>query len=793
MLHVPLSTPVDPSSYCPSNLKEAIDWILRVTGKDGQGQNSQGEQAIKALTGEVTKLLSDLRDSASGLGVEFEKVIQALNSNSGTNGLIGKLAEGLQQFIGAYGRGVAGLKSITPNLSGILHSFKGSVQDVNDLCNKLGEHLYQHLILGTQYTGFNVTPYLNAVVGAVNEMVKGKPPGGSVSVEDLKGKLAELVNQVKMQSSGKYDPTRAADEETVSDTLTKIQSDVKKLKDSDPTSHTLVSALISGTKSFMRELWKGNYVSYYEPPAMWQGSDQEKCAKIFLSCIPLIYHGLTHLSWRCSNNNSWSTLQFNGFGGRGGTLNHFMVGAGYTEYTKLSSSEGGNVMAAVASRLPEFHNVDSPTRNSYTEYLKALQDRFNRTLTSAVVATLQDQTMPALFFAAQAYFQHARLSKTGDSKSPTTIRDILYWMAGLPFSPGYSELEKYVGALVPEGGLYVANSETKIRGDIITAADMKGYLLTSCLSIPGLLGVIQGSSGSEKEPWLHTLLSNGSNFKYPSGSEVFKLLCDYTYAVQFQLCFLYNQCRSGYDEGFGWRDCNYGSEATTNSNTPMTSFICHADCKEKHSGSGECKHEVNRTKCGQNGSPSPLQAFLTDNLKGFSLTTRTNNIQYAEGHMKEHPPGALCHIPMGFTASTIKAGRNPVYHIYVVLEGICGGAASPLRQLYENLTCLTKRLPRSLSDWFGFYWYLVGTWDRGSGQSRLSVKHAIESTAEGVIGSYCGAMTQLIDVIHGLVRHCHNAQGSYTIEHTPPHSPQPSTFGGQHTCSTAPLRSVERF
>ncbi|GIX61260.1 variant erythrocyte surface antigen-1 family protein [Babesia caballi] len=853
-LNTPLSAPVDLSLGCPSTVKEAIDWILRVTGKDGQDQSNQGTQAIKALTDKVKELLNNVQGSGFELGKEIDNVKKALDN--GSDGLIGKLAEGLQQFIGynggkfsnntpritgagiapsniathrlcdaaiaftigvlegckryynkkgttklddtdvkkidevveniymCYGKGTAGLKDAAEVVRG-LEGFEGkgfeNIEKIKDVLKAVSENFHQHLITGLQYSGYNVTTatiatkigvYLTAVLKA----------GGGTQATDVTQKLKKVMTEGTVVKNGTYNPMTSDGEGHCE--VDEVQSVLDKALEAAKSSHEPVKkALLSGTKTFMRELWKDNYVSYYEPAAKWQGSDQEKCAKIFLSCIPLIYHGMTHLSWRCSNNNSWSTLQFNGFGGRGGTLNHFMVGAGYTEYNKLSSGAGGNVMAAVASRLPEFKNVVTSTRNSYTDYLKALQDQFNGTPSSTGGATLHDQTMPALFFAAQAYFQHARLSKTGDSKFPTTIREILYWMAGLPFSPGYGELEKYVGALVPNGGLYVANSETQRKGDLITAADMKGYLITSCLSIPGLLGVIQGSSGSNNEPWLHKLLSNGSNFKYPSGPELSKLLCDYTYALQFQLSFLYNQCRSGYDEGFGWRDCSYGQEANKDPNTQMTSFICHADCNN-HTGSRECKHEVNQTKCGQNGSQSPLQAFLTDNLKGFSLPDVAKQKQYPEGHMKDHPPGALCHMPMGFTTSTIKAGRNPVYHIYVVLEGICGGAASPLRQLYETLTCLTRRVPKSLSDWFGFYWYLVGTWDKGKGDSRLSVKQAIESTAEGVIGGYCGAMTQLIDVIHGLVRHCHNAEtNSYEIKHIASHLSQSSTVNGDHRCT----------
>ncbi|GIX65421.1 variant erythrocyte surface antigen-1, alpha subunit [Babesia caballi] len=82
---------------CPSNLKEAIDWILRVTGKDGQ-DNGQGNTAITALTKEVQKLLEEVKGADAGLGEQIDKVKNALGN--GSSGLIKSLADGLQQFIG---------------------------------------------------------------------------------------------------------------------------------------------------------------------------------------------------------------------------------------------------------------------------------------------------------------------------------------------------------------------------------------------------------------------------------------------------------------------------------------------------------------------------------------------------------------------------------------------------------------------------------------------------------------------------------------------------------------------
>ncbi|GIX64720.1 variant erythrocyte surface antigen-1, beta subunit [Babesia caballi] len=115
VLYPPLSTSL---LDCPSKLKEVIDWILRVTGKDGQSDpGGQGTKAITALSNQVKELLKEVEGYATGLSKqEFEKVKQALNDSSDSGNLINKLAGGLQQFIG-YDDGTIKLSSTGIGLS----------------------------------------------------------------------------------------------------------------------------------------------------------------------------------------------------------------------------------------------------------------------------------------------------------------------------------------------------------------------------------------------------------------------------------------------------------------------------------------------------------------------------------------------------------------------------------------------------------------------------------------------------------------------------------------------------
>ncbi|GIX65325.1 variant erythrocyte surface antigen-1 family protein [Babesia caballi] len=84
-----MTDPVQKNSFtdAPKNLKEAIDWILRVTGKDGDG-GGQGNTAIEGLSKEVKNLLDkDAGEVASGvlevMGGVIDGLVKNLNNADG--------------------------------------------------------------------------------------------------------------------------------------------------------------------------------------------------------------------------------------------------------------------------------------------------------------------------------------------------------------------------------------------------------------------------------------------------------------------------------------------------------------------------------------------------------------------------------------------------------------------------------------------------------------------------------------------------------------------------------------
>ncbi|GIX65326.1 variant erythrocyte surface antigen-1 family protein [Babesia caballi] len=81
----------------PTNLKEAIDWVLRVSGRDS-GQDDNG--AIKGLAKEVKNLLDkDAGVVAQGIlevmGETFDKVVEGLNKLHGQNSISTFVLRGL--------------------------------------------------------------------------------------------------------------------------------------------------------------------------------------------------------------------------------------------------------------------------------------------------------------------------------------------------------------------------------------------------------------------------------------------------------------------------------------------------------------------------------------------------------------------------------------------------------------------------------------------------------------------------------------------------------------------------
>ncbi|GIX65163.1 extracellular matrix-binding ebh [Babesia caballi] len=738
---------------CPSNLKEAIDWILRVTGRDGQNPSQQGKQAIQTLTQKVKDLLKDVKDVLPGFNKEdFEKVTKALADSGGSDGLITTLAEGLQQFIGyenrknglITGAGIAPSNMATHRLCdaaiaftiGVLESLKGH-GDVKRQPNmgkveKVITVLHEQYGKGTKALETVTKPVKNALdnlLGGVQGFVKQLGDAFDdhlKQLDDDTNKLAEKVEKYfkdvfnkgsgnwgnanglsgKLQTLVEAFKTKDAIYE-LSKLKGKVEDVAKHLHPTTTSNLTSIkAALSSGKWAFISQLQKGNYTPTNYEKTVLQNTINVTHAKIFLSCLPLLFNNLSYFYWQCREGGPWQNQNLTG-----GPLSPFMEGHWFRNSYMNENMTGTSVVRNVLDKkFQEFSTAaQAVSKKSYSDFFKELKSKGQQTWQRASVPpspVSNTNYLSGLYILCTSYFQCQQIkSAEKASKNPQTIREMLYFLAALQFSPQYDGLEKHITSLFTKGPLDVAISGSPNKDETLSADQIKEYLITSCSVSACVVGIIQGSGGSEKadDPFFHQLFCNNMGFTYTSGPTLLNYISNYAYALQFQLSFLYQQCSGTYSKACGWNECRYGSTVKFDG---VQSHICATGCTTGGHSSGnhtdlkDCQHD----NCGSTKA-SPLQAFLTDKLKGF-----------CQGHPSDPSShlatcsGSMCHVPMGFKPTDLSSSPNgdslQGNHISATLKPFCGSYNTPLRQLSEKLGCVTARTPRTVGDVFGFVWHL---------------------------------------------------------------------------------------
>ncbi|GIX63312.1 variant erythrocyte surface antigen-1 family protein [Babesia caballi] len=762
-----------------------------VTGKDGGSGSGNGNET------KLSRVITELPDFQQAIdaaelrlresGGDVTQVLGKLKQESTLKNIIDQLTNGLKGFIGyGGGQGIADLvdplqqlrKGVLMFLIEVIRKLKDNfrhtkVRDSKGVMNELIKAMnnskdnFDTVIL--KVDGIDGGNVVNSVVSALKKVVEltNKQNTASEFAGAVKTFLTGLLKAAKNHADSASDHVEnlctnlstlvTAYGENSSDFATKLSQvenandSIKSLPSKQP-AKALVEGIYYGTKEILSQLKKDGYKSSYSSTSNWSGSaDNTKTAQIFLGCLPLYYYWLTYLYWKCREKGDWAGQILSR-----PTLKNFMVGMGYN--ASHLTTNGGFKGSNIATLLENSYNFSTATATSnvksHTDLLNTLKEKLNGALNASVSHSsgstneLNGHSLSALFQLCRCYFTGKHMAQSKDRtfkpKPPTSIREMLYWLSGLQFSPHYSSIEQQIDGHIPSGGLRVADSSipstSKSSGDTLTQSQMKGFLLSSCLSAPGVLGTIQGNSAdTDGKPWLHSLFCNTMNLQYPSGSALFNTLANYAYALQFQLLFLYAQCRSWYSQSLGWQWCRYGHSIQTSGNDSeeSASWICKAsNCQNQGCphNSSSCLHIQ---QCGTQGKPSPLQAFLTDKLKGFSR----HNPSESSDHLATCS-GYLCHVPMGFDGTLTKDTNATGWNIYYLLDHSCGFSYGPLRQLSEKLSCLTKRTPRNLGDVFGFMWHLNGQLFRDR-TVITSLDQAIQSKPKTLKGLIDGFQTVL--------------------------------------------------
>ncbi|GIX62769.1 variant erythrocyte surface antigen-1 family protein [Babesia caballi] len=792
----------------PSNLKEAIDWILRVTGKYG-GSSGDGATAITALTEQVKHFFEPVKVAGSGVSSEhIEKVREALSTSGSDNGLIGKLAEGLQQFIGYEGKdggkirpekGIAVSNLPLERLRDAVLMFIGPFLGVlrythpglKNYSTQLGEAVEAcKKGLGCGKDGLEVFTVASVVTKNVLEKVKNvseiKSNQSSVNAlaDKVKNYFKNVLQKVENDSDLKTNATQAKQKiETLKGHLETLVPNVGKQDDGHPINvgengvggqqsnglksyidaiyaartgaltqlrgafpnnnhkaFALSAAAYNGVNLFVTVL-QTDYTSYYKGATWNQVSgdgNHKTCAKVFIACLPLIFNGLSYFYWKCSGKGGWNDMTL------GSPEPKAFMGLTSIGPNRVKSGrKGEEVVSKAFKAFEEFSKCTSNT-TSYAEFLKTFRGNCLTNWQSSSNATASN-FLSGLYLCSTSYFRHQHQKKAATARPPSSIREMLYWLMGLTATPQFGDLLGHIDNVVGTN-FHVAVSGSSKTGETLSADQVTSYILSTCYTCPSVLDIIQGRvppQESNDKPWLHDLYSNSAfPFKYPSsGAALFYALSDYTYALQFQLGFFFKQCQDMYTNTCGWQFCTFGKKVNATLNDKVVpSHICSVGCStSSHNGgnhaSGYCGHE----KCGQESSkPSPLQAFLTDNLRGFSRGHPAD----PSSHLASCS-GSLCHVPMGFE-SHLRDGSVQGGNISLALKPFCGSHNTPLRQLCGALTCFSKRAPRSLGDLFGFYWQVTG-------QLFNDVKKEDKDPTSSLTGAISTLLSKLTTVKSGLL------------------------------------------
>ncbi|GIX61539.1 variant erythrocyte surface antigen-1 family protein [Babesia caballi] len=543
--------------------------------------------------------------------------------------------------------------------------------------------------------------------------------GGGKSLTDCPSNLKEAIDWI-LRVTGKDGGNGGSGQDgtqqlagAVEKLLDGVQSSSTELKEKlseitkalySGTNNGIINALADGLKKFKEGIKSQSYNdNVYQALTQSNLNDAPNAAQIFLGCVPMIFSALSYLYWRCHGKGAWKDMKLND--GDGSALKNFMESGGFNPANQLDTRKNGGqvVTSAFGGFSSEFSSaVSAANEKGFPGFLSALL----KNVTTHSASVTPGKAFVGLHIAAQAYFTHKRSTNShASSHPPSSVRTMLYWLSGLTITPQFGELLDHINSMFPSGPMPVAISGSLQTGETLSADDVAGHFVESCVTASRVVSTIQGRSVSGN-PLLHDIYCS-SEFLYPSSPSVLlSKLADYAYALQFQLHFLYQQCSRVSTYGGRWRQCKYGQSINKDPKGPIVeSHICIVKCGKGGHNPSSHPNNCNHEKCGESPNLSPLQAFLTDKLSGFSLSDKPDT--NSPNHLENHSPSLHCHVPMGFSDTTLREKAGKGGNIYKTLETFCGSPTSPLRQLSEKLGCLTKRTPIMLGDLFGFYLQLI--------------------------------------------------------------------------------------
>ncbi|KAK1936811.1 variant erythrocyte surface antigen-1 family protein [Babesia divergens] len=475
--------------------------------------------------------------------------------------------------------------------------------------------------------------------------------------------------------------------------------------------------------------------SVCDPKDCCENCDVRKAAKIFLGFIPCLYYALKYLYKQCKVD--WKNFEISN---KDHSLGRFLVGMGF-DLAKLQGKKGSEIFPLLKTLF----------NGSSNGPLQSLYEKSKKYFTSS---------------------SHSHVpSSTPKPKEPLTVRDILLWLSGLPFSKGFKALLDHCKDLC----LATGTSKNSVNPE-----NFETSLFNSCFLSPFVLAAIEGSKSDESEGF-PPYYSEWKDFSYPEDpSDLLEMLCEYTRKVFPPLKFLCMQCELDKDQG-GWKNCAFGRQcaqkfqeisslAAPSASVPSSSgscscpnsktYLCTAINKDKvHDhcqkgsclgfGSGPCSSHTSKpgsapVKC--TPCPHHLMRFLIDDSSDSDSKSKALQNFRTPFHSSTVTP-------MGFSSEKLPKKARWGKDLYHDIYGFCKDGFYPLTRLVQFILCVSRHPPETLGELFAFF-VKFG--------KALNSKPDLSSTfvqwINGEPGFYSGLMLQSA---------LENLYGSHSGDHSP--------------------------
>ncbi|GBE58629.1 Spectrin repeat superfamily Extracellular matrix-binding protein, putative [Babesia ovata] len=473
-------------------------------------------------------------------------------------------------------------------------------------------------------------------------------------------------------------------------------------KFSSTSSNTLLDIVKSGFRAFVEQL-KKVYVSSYSGVTdtfNWNGDkNSEKCAKVCLTVLETLFYDFNSLSKLFPSKGPDNINSSNNIGG-------YFSDRGYRVATKAGVQDG---------------ELDNSTKTNGTQINKLRESQIkglksgSKKLHEFINEICRDLV---------SYYRVCQYYIPSKPRAPSTVNEMLHWLAGLYYTPMYDKLaskfaryfnvpqENGTTVIKPIEAAVPARRSGRMLRDL-TIKEMSNLFNNITIRPYHILVTIQGHGHADGR-YACDFLTNPDDLFYPSDTDqCLDMLVDKCLRLHEQIFFLFKLCYNGPDSS-GWRDCWYGQGvggSAWNCNT-MQCPNQNGNQKQNQMCNQKCDQSV---KC---GLKSPLQSFLEDGLPGFLPHKFTKPGCKLECTVSNHK-GLPCKTPMGFKDLCQIASRTGTgQSIKDVLDPFCGSRECSLSLICSYFVYLLRRPPQTLGDMFAFYYNILDHWCDEGGQAK---------------------------------------------------------------------------